>query len=646
MRRPWLVAFAFTYSLSGAADEAPGWLKELTSVAIPSQGPKVPAYVLWNEQAITVEPTGRKVIARRFAVKILNAEGRRYGQAVEGFLVGSSRVRDLRAWAISPSGQVKTYGKDAVIERGMVTDDFYSDVRVRQIFGAVDPGSTFGFESTVEDSSVFLQAAFGFHYGIPVHCSRFSVTLPPGWQLQATVLNQDKLEPTVEGATQTWEMRKLEFYDDEPASPGLGKYGVRIAVSFLPPEGTSAGRVVRDWVDVSRWMSELGDPAATPEPSVVAKATQLTSGLMNERERLQALATYAQSIRYVSIQRDLGRGGGYQPHPAKDVLAKSYGDCKDKSVLMRSMAQSLGFTTYGVSAFSGDRDAVRPQWASPYQFNHAIMAIRVADSTDAPSVMNVPKLGRLLFFDPTDPYTSFGNLPIYEQGSFVLIEAGDQGQLVQLPLAPPSANLVERTIALKVLPDGGMAADVTEKSQGYAASRERARLKQAATDQYRKGVERWVARSVPGSTITKMEPEDSATAFTLRLGVTASMYGKLMQNRLLVFRPTAVMRGGVSPFTEPKRTHPIVLNPDAFTELTTVSLPEGFTVDELPDAVTVKTAFGEFRSTYEAKDGTLLVRRSLEVKAATLPPESYREVKSFYDQVQGHEQAPVVLLKR
>ncbi len=645
MRHYWL-GLVCGLNLLAANDDPPGWLKELTSVTVPPQSAKVAAYVLWDEEAITVEPTGRKIFVRRQAVRILNADGRRYGQATERFLAGSSRVRDLRAWVISASGQTKFYGKDKAVERGVVTDDLYSDARLRQIVGEVDPGGTFGFESTVEDSSVFLQEQFGFHSGIPVHCARFSVTLPPEWQVKSVLLNLDRLEPTIDGSTYTWEMRELPYFEREPASPGLGGLGPRIAVSFVPPVGANAGRVVRDWVDVSRWMTELSDPMAQPDATVTAKAAQLVNGLTGEKERLQALATFSQSIRYVSIQRNLGRGGGYQPHAAKDVFAKAYGDCKDKSILMRALAQSLGFTTYGVSVYSGDRDAVRPAWASPHQFNHAIMAIQVSEATGTPSVATIPGLGRLLFFDPTDSNTAFGSLPLDEQGSYVLIEAGERGQLTQLPMAPAVANLVERTIRMQMLADGGMQASLQEQSWGAAATQERGRLKQLTVDNYRRMIERWVARSAPGSNLDKVTHEDSGAGFTLQLSLSAPTYGKVMQNRLLVFRPTAVLRGSYSPFSEAKRTHPIVLDPEAFTESTTVVLPAGFKVDELPDAVTLRTTFGEFRSSYEAKDGQVVVHRSLEIHAATLPADRYSEVKKFFEQVHGHELAPVVLMKQ
>ena len=46
----------------------------------------------------------------------------------------------------------------------------------------------------------------------------------------------------------------------------------------------------------------------------------------------------------------------------------------------------------------------------------------MAPSTVAPAVLDHPKLGRLLFFDPTDPYVAPGYLPEHEQASLALAQ--------------------------------------------------------------------------------------------------------------------------------------------------------------------------------------------------------------------------------
>jgi hypothetical protein len=60
-------------------------------------------------------------------------------------------------------------------------------------------------------------------------------------------------------------------------------------------------------------------------------------------------------------------------------------------------------------------------------------------------VVNDPKLGRLLFFDPTNEYVPLGYLPKYLQDNFGLVVPADSGTLISLPLLPASTNRLLRT---------------------------------------------------------------------------------------------------------------------------------------------------------------------------------------------------------
>ena len=117
-----------------------------------------------------------------------------------------------------------------------------------------------------------------------------------------------------------------------------------------------------------------------------------------------------QNLQYISIDIGVGRGNGYRPHAASQVLAKAYGDCKDKANLMRAMLKSINITAYPVAIYLGDADHVREEWASPYQFNHCIIAIKVGDEVIAPTIITDAKLGRLLIFDATGfKHTGWGS---------------------------------------------------------------------------------------------------------------------------------------------------------------------------------------------------------------------------------------------
>ncbi|HEY3025957.1 MAG TPA: hypothetical protein VGJ55_07400 [Pyrinomonadaceae bacterium] len=134
--------------------------------------------------------------------------------------------------------------------------------------------------------------------------------------------------------------------------------------------------------------------------------------------------------------------------------------------------------------------------------------------------------------------------------------------------------------------------------------------------------------------------------FALDVDFTATNYGQLMQERLLVFKPAIVSRHETLSLTDSKRKHPVVLKANSYSETVHIKLPAGFEVDELPDAVKLDTAFGAYTTSYETKDGQLIFTRKLVQRAMTLPVEQYSLVRSFFERIRAAEQSPVVLAKK
>src|SRR3712207_8197079 len=58
-----------------------------------------------------------------------------------------------------------------------------------------------------------------------------------------------------------------------------------------------------------------------------------------------------------------------------------------------------------------------------------------------------------------------------------------------------------------------------------------------------------------------------------------TLFRSLMQQRLLVFRPTVVLqRGTTIALPDASRTHTVVLESQAYNEIVQIKLPDGFTV--------------------------------------------------------------------
>jgi hypothetical protein len=643
-----LAVLAAPAAMAGG-DEVPAWLKQAASATTPTYDKDVPAVVLVDEASKTVREDGTVLTVSTYAVRILTREGREAAEAAIPYETDSGKVRDLRGWLIRPLGSIKAYGKEQVLDTVTSLNDVYNESRMKRIMAEEDaePGAVFGYQVTTEERFLFNQDKWYFQERYPVLSSRLTLSLPASWRASSVTFNHEKLEPTVAGTSYTWELRNLPPIAPEPASPSVTNLAPRLAYNFFPPEGAgpAVGRTFETWKEVSRWYSELSDAQSAPDDAVSAKARELTANAKTELEKIRAIGRYVQGLQYISIQIGIG---GYRPHPATQVFAKSYGDCKDKANLMRAMLKAVKLDSYLVLIYSGDPTFVREEWASPDQFNHCIIAVKVSDETQAAPVITHPNLGRLLVFDPTDDNTAVGDLPDYEQNSFALVAAGDAGALMRMPSTPPEANRLEREADVVLSPEGSITATVKEKSIGQYAVNERRLFRNLSRPDYTKLIERWVTAGAAGAKINRIEPADNMTdaSFALALDFSDSSYAHLMQGRLLVFKPAIIERRDHLTLTEKSRHAPVVLQSHAYAETVRVKLPAGFDVDELPDPLKLDTPFGTYATTYTVKDDQLVFTRTLTVRAATIPADQYQTVRSFFERIRTAEQSPVVLAKK
>src|SRR5262245_45639482 len=196
---------------SAKGDEAPAWLRQAASIKVPAYDKDVHAVTLHHEARKTVEEDSRITTVTSYAVRILTREGRRYAEAAESYTNGTGKVKDMRAWLIRPSGEVRAYGKKEIIDAALAENDVYNEARIKIISARdeADAGCVFGYEIVTEEREVHSQFVWSFQTLNPVIMSRATLALPQGWRAEAVTFNHDKIEPTVSGAIYTWELRDL-----------------------------------------------------------------------------------------------------------------------------------------------------------------------------------------------------------------------------------------------------------------------------------------------------------------------------------------------------------------------------------------------------------------------------------------------------
>ena len=644
---------ALALPLAGRA-QAPDWLTQAAATKPVSAKIDDDAVVLLDESLLQVLPDGRFLTRTRRAVRILSAEGRKHAVAVVRYETDSDKLRSLQGWMIAPAGKSRTFPKsrivDAATDAGALELYRASRMSILNARDEAEPGAVFGSESVVEERTVFTQRVQTLQEQLPVECARFAVELPPGWGIAARTLNGEALVPVVRGASHTWEARGLRAPVHEPRGLELSSLTMRLAVDLQPPAGGVRGvpfACFDSWGAIVRYLLPKYDAAAAPDAAMRSGAATMAAACPDAWQRTAALGRFAQGVNYVSISLQANAAGGYIPRPAAKVFACNYGDCKDKATLLRGLLQAQGIESFPVLLYAGDPSFVTSEWASPYQFNHCILAIRVDASAPATATIDHPTLGRLLFFDPTDSLTPPGLLARDDLGGLALILAPGEETLTRLPSVAAAQNRFTRTVRARLEAGGALSGTVEETSFGHSSVSERRYLRERTPTDYRTFTESWLGNTLPAARISRLESKDEFERAEFRLSVdfATRTYGKPMRNVLLVFKPVLLTRRDSLALKKETRTQPVVLEARVFEEQTEIELPEGFRVDEKIEPVALTGAFGSYSARATVEAGKLLFTRRLELANAIVPAKDYEAVRGFFEKILQTEQTPVVLEK-
>jgi hypothetical protein len=658
MRRLLLIRVALAAGLLAApfraavAADAPSWMHALTTAPVPAHDEKTDAVQMYAEKIVTVQSADKiKTVVRR-AYKILRPGGRDLGTVVIPF-DSLTKISNFHAWCIPAQGkdyEVKEKDGAEVAMPAVQGSELITDVRAKVVhIPAADPGNLIGYEYEQENHPFVLQDVWYFQGSHPARESHYTLQLPAGWEYKASWLNHAEVSATQAGNNQwQWVVSGVAGIKDENEMPPHSGIEGQMIVSFVPAGGAQ-GRTFASWRDMGLWYNDLTRGRRDASPEVKQKVAALTASALTPQAKMQALARFVQrDVRYVAIELGIG---GYQPHPAVDVFTHHYGDCKDKATLMSAVLKEIGIESYYV-VINSQRGAVTPEMpAHMGGFNHAILAIQLPVGVDDGSFvawMQHPKLGRLLFFDPTDELTAFGRLSGPLQANYGLLATPEGGELVKLPQLPPALNGIIRTAKLTLTPSGTLSGDVREVRVGDRAAEQRYALKSVTKDADRiKSVETLLAHSLSAYRLTKASIgnlEETELPFVFNYSLVADNYAKPAGNLLLV-RPRVVgVKSSDLLETKEPRQYPVVFDgPSRDADTFEITMPAGYEVDDLPMAVDADYGFASYHSKAEVSGNVLRYTRTFEVKEPSVPLAKMEDLKKLYRIIANDERNTAVL---
>jgi hypothetical protein len=648
----WLVVWVVsTDSRVAAAGDAPQWMHALVGVTLPSYDEKTDAVLLYSDTNVTVLSVDKIRTHVREAYKILRPEGRERGTVYVHFNP-RRKITNLHAWCIPAQGKdYEVKEKDATdiaapIEGGYLIED--TRYRVLRI-PAPDVGNIVGYEYEVEEQPFWLQNVWRFQEAEPVRETHYSLHLPSGWEYKASWLSYPEVKPTEGGGNVSeWVISEVKGIRYEPGMPPWRGLAGQLIVSFFPAGGTSRKNEFANWADMGNWYGNLVSGRMDTSEPIKQQVNGLVVGKATLLQKMQAIAGFVQhDIRYVAVELGIG---GWQPHAAPDVFSHRYGDCKDKATLMRTMLREIGVDSYHV-VINSQRGSVTRETPVHNGFNHAILAIKLADDVKDPSliaVMQHPKLGRILFFDPTNELTPFGEIGGYLQANYGLLVTQEGGELVELPQQPSAMNSIQRVGKLTLDANGMLKGDVEEVRLGDRAWSERLRLHSITNNTDRiKPIESLLAGSLSSFQIVRaslVNLDRTDQPFGFNYTFQSDNYAKMAGNLLLVRPRVLGSKGsGILETKEPRKFPLEFEGPSRDTDSFDIALPPGYEVDELPPPMDADYSFGSYHSKTEASGQMLHYTRALEIKELSVPLSKMDELKKFYRMIAADERNTAVL---
>jgi len=445
---------------------------------------------------------------------------------------------------------------------------------------------------------------------------QLEIEVPKKREIKVKSLPRLRAWETVEVATKVYHFEKR---NSEPSLVTLAPY-----VPGRTPDVQISS--FRSWEEVGRWYADLERAHRLPTPEVKAKADELTKGLKADRERVEVLYNFAaKRIKYVSLA-SLGIGG-YEPHSADETLHNGYGDCKDKTALLRALLEAEGFNGSSV-LISGDLklDLAMP---SPWYFDHVI------------SVMHLGK--EEIWMDASPAVLPFGMLasPLRDIPGLVIPPVGTP-HFETTPAAARLRNSSSEEIEGTVDTNGALEVMVKVTLRGDAELP----IRQAFFESPEKAWPNVVRIAVPGinrqtesiADVKITDPTDTTQPFTLSFVFAKPHFADITSRKITFQLPLA--KFDLPPTGEEGvmdanggwhrgESEPVQLGLPGEREYgLKLHLPPSYNAD-LPHSVAFKSKGAEYAATYTRDDGTLTVTRRFAITKNQVSSEFRREYSEF-----------------
>ncbi|MFN7045527.1 MAG: DUF3857 domain-containing protein [Flavobacterium sp.] len=321
---------------------------------------------------------------------------------------------------------------------------FYDDIKERRlIFPHLEKGAKKVYNYKREFVDPFLLHKYMFIGGFPIKNATFEVKTDKNVNIGFKIFNDPNnsiqfSKTEVKGKIiYTWALKDVKAFKFESNGPGVLHSAPHIDIYIKDYIVNDKKTIILDDVTLlHKYYQGFVNNLNKKECLDLKKITQeITEGKTTEEEKIKSIFYWVKdNIKYVAFENGYE---GFIPREADLVFERKFGDCKDMSNIIVSMAEYANIKNVNL-CWIGTREIPYSysELATPAVDNHMIAAYKKGDE--------------YIFLDATDRETRYGLPTSFIQGKEALINNGKDFKIVKVPVVTATENQVNDRVKLQI----------------------------------------------------------------------------------------------------------------------------------------------------------------------------------------------------
>jgi hypothetical protein len=425
-----------------------------------------------------------------------------------------------------------------------------------------------------------------------------------------------------------WAAKDVPAFRVEPymttSSDYISKINFELAYTKYPNSGIK--RYMGTWDDINKaYWDQFGGLIKGGDLALKDEVTTAIAGATNDQEKVARIFDY---VRYNVEWNETS--SKYSDQPPKRVMDSKKGSSAEINILLAAMIEKTGVPVFPVLLSTRSHGFVRENAPLSSQFNYVICAVQLGD--------------KVALLDATTRMLPFGVIPERCLNGQGLVVTPDGYKWISLKPAVKSRTSFSVDMALTEL--GDINATLNVDKTGYHSAR--------ARNQYFSKGEADYVKDLAGPHLWNVSKSEFTNAKEVSLPFkevhkfTASERATIAGGTIY-FNPFIIGREDENPFKAPDRMYPVDFG-NTFEQfyVAKIAIPEGYTIEELPQNKVIALAENGGRYTYSfMQNGNVLNFTSfLAINKPLFTQDDYPHLREFYNLVIAKQAEQIVFKKK